>query len=161
MKVITFIEKATWTAPSPFTGQTYAPVFMVKDGVEYFVVNRVVHSYERGYESYSLKQSQKGLEATKAFLIQNDGEYFKFNGIYVDPFEMLKEMEERGHTFCDPDKLFDDCRKNPGYGGGFVDFHGNRNEVAAAFHYRIYDESMLEKLRVSAAPIIEKSKKRR
>ncbi len=29
----------------------------------------------------------------------------------------------------------------------FVDFHGNRNEVSAAFHYRIYDMEMLGRLK--------------
>ncbi len=128
--MIEFIEKESWTDPSPFTGQTLAPVFMVKDGVEYFVVNRVIRGGDREYDSYDRKVSQMALEETKAFLIQNGGAYFKFNGIYVDPFGMLKEMTERGHTFCDPDELFDDCRNNPGYGAGFVDFHGNRNEVS-------------------------------
>jgi len=141
--MIDFIDKAPWTDPSPFTGQTYAPNFMVKDGVEYFIVNRVVRGGDREHDSYDRKASQRALEETKTFLIQNGGAYFKFNGIYVDTFEMLKEMAERGHTFCDPDKLFDDCRGNPGYGGGFVDFHGNRNEVSAAFHYRIYDDGLL------------------
>ncbi len=68
---------------------------------------------------------------------------------------MLKEMAERGHTFCDPDELFDDCRNNPGYGARFVDFHGNRNEVSAAFHYRIYDDELLERIKEAADPIIK------
>lgn len=159
--MIEFVEKNPWTDPSPFTGQTYVSVFMVRDGVEYFVVNRVVHDSDRGYRGFHISESHRGLEATKAFLLQNGGTYFKFNGIYEDPFEMLKEMSERGHTFCDPDKLFDDCRDNPGYGGGFVDFHGNRNEVSAAFCYRIYDEALLEKIRTAAEPIIKKSKRGR
>lgn len=145
--MIKFIEKKPWTDHSPFTGQTYAPNYMVKDGVEYFMVNRVVSSEDMGYANYHLEESRKALEATKKFLIENNGAYFKFNGIYVDPFEMLKEMSERGHTFCDPEKLFDDCRGIEGYGAGFVDFHGNRNEVSAAFHYRIYDMEMLGRLK--------------
>ena len=44
--VIKFIEKKPWTDHSPFTGQTYAPNYMVKDGVEYFMVNRVGSSDE-------------------------------------------------------------------------------------------------------------------
>lgn len=162
--MIKFIEKEPWTDPSPFTGQTYAPNFMVKDGAEYFVVNRVVRSGEisPGFADYDLKKSRDELAATKAFLIQNGGKYFKFNGIYDDPFEMLAEMERRGHTFTEPDNLFVDCRGiAKGYGEGFVDFHGNRNEVSAAFHYRIYDEVLLEEIRTAASPIIEKSRRSR
>lgn len=44
--MIEFIEKKPWTDRSPFTGQTYAPNYMVKDGVEYFMVNRVGSSDE-------------------------------------------------------------------------------------------------------------------
>jgi len=40
-----------------------------------------------------------------------------------------------------------------------VDFHGNWNEVSAAFHYRIYDEALLERIRTAAAPIIERSRR--
>lgn len=145
--MIEFVEKKPWTDRSPFTGQTYAPNYMVKDGVEYFLVNRVVRCDDRGYANLHLDESRKGLEATKQFLVKNGGAYFKFYGIYADPFEMLKKIAERGHTFCDPEKLFDDCRGINGYGAGFVDFHGNRNEVSAAFHYRIYDMEMLERLK--------------
>lgn len=96
-----------------------------------------------------------------AELIANDGAYFHFHGPYADPFEMLKEMAERGHTLRDPDKLFDDCRDNPAYGSGFVNFHGNRNEVSAAFYYRIYDAALLEKFKEAADPIIKKSRRGR
>ena len=39
-----------------------------------------------------------------------------------------------------------------------MDFHGNQNEVSAAFHYRIYDEALIERIRTAAAPIIERSR---
>ena len=52
--------------------------------------------------------------------------------------------------------LFVDCRER----GGFVDFHGNRNEVSAAFHYRIYDKALIERIRTAVAPIVERSRKK-
>ena len=55
--MIKFIEKKPWTDHSPFTGQTYAPNYMVKDGVEYFMVNRVVSSEDMGYANYHLEES--------------------------------------------------------------------------------------------------------
>lgn len=144
--MIKFIEKDGWLCRSLYAGDCMMyPIFMLKDGKEYFVVNRREPS-----ESWKDKER----EAQIAELLANDGTYFHFHGLYADPFEMLKEMAERGHTFRDPDELFDDCRDNPGYGSGFVDFHGNRNEVSAAFHYRIYDAALLEKIKEAAAPII-------
>lgn len=142
--MIEFFEKNVWTDRSPFTGQTYAPNFMVKDGVEYFVANRVVVG----------EHNDKELQAIKQFLIQNEGTYFKFFGIYTDPFDMLKEMSDMGHTFCKPERLLDDCRGIMGYGAGFVDFHGNRNEVSAAFHYRIYDMGMVKRLTETLKPFL-------
>ena len=40
-----------------------------------------------------------------------------------------------------------------------MDFHGNRNEVSAAFHYRIYDVALIGRIRTAVARIIERSKK--
>lgn len=150
--MIEFIEKEGWFDDSPFTGGCMMyPTFMLKDGKEYFMWNR-----RDPDDSWKLKER----EAQKAELLANGGRYFHFNGFYADPFEMLSEMESRGHTFTEPDKLLVTCT-----GGtderiaGFVDFHGNRNEVSAAFFYRIYDESMAEKIREAIAPIVERSRK--
>ena len=151
--MIEFIEKERYYDNSIFTGQCWMyPTFMVKDGIEYFMWNR-----REPDDSWKLKER----EGQKEELLANDGSYFHFRGIYADPFEMLAEMERRDHTFTEPDSLFADCRENPRYGGGFVDFHGNQNEVSAAFHYRIYDVALLERIRTAAAPIIERSRKRR
>ena len=152
--MIEIIEKAGWFYPSPFTGDCMMyPVFMIKDGKEYFVVNR-----REPEESWKEKER----EAQIAEMLANDGAYIRFCGFYADPLEMLAEMEMRDHIFSDPDDLFLDCRNNlKGYGEGFVDFHGNRNEVSAAFHYRIYDVALLEEVKETAAPIIKKSGRER
>ena len=55
--MITFVEKEKWTDKDPFIGRTYAPIYMIKDGKEYFVVNRVVASQESAKE----KQGEKSL----------------------------------------------------------------------------------------------------
>lgn len=148
--MIEIIEKAGRLNESPFTDNCMMyPVFMLKDGKEYFVFNR-------REPDYSWKKEER--KAQIAELIANDGTHFHFHGAYADPFEMLKEMAERDHTFRDPE-VFWDCRNNPAYGSGFVDFLGNRNEFSAAFHYRIYDAAFLEKIKEAAAPIIKKSRK--
>lgn len=149
--MIEFIEKARYYDDSTFTGQCWMyPTFMVKDGIEYFMWNR-----REPDDGWKLKERER----QKAELFANDGSYFHFYGVYEDPFEMLAEMERRGHTFTEPDNLFVDCRENSKYGSGFVDFHGNRNEVSAAFHYRIYDMALIERIRTVAALIIERSRK--
>lgn len=146
--MVEFIEKERYYDDSTFTGQCWMyPTFMVKDGIEYFMWNR-----REPDDSWKLKER----ESQKAELLANDGAYFHFHGIYADPFEMLAEMEHRGHTFTEPDNLFVDCRER----GGFVDFHGNRNEVSAAFHYRIYDKALIERIRTAVAPIVERSRKK-
>lgn len=144
--MIEFIEKERYYDDSAFTGQCWMyPTFMVKDGIEYFMWNR-----REPDDSWKIKER----EGQKAELLANGGAYFHFHGIYTDPFEMLAEMERRGHTFTEPDNLFADCHET----GGFVDFHGNRNEVSAVFHYRIYDKALIERIRAAVARIIERSK---
>jgi hypothetical protein len=149
--MIEFIEKERCYDDSWFTGQCWMyPVFMLKDGKEYFVQNR-----REPDDSWK----QKELEGRKAELIANDGAYFRFNGFYPDPLKMLAEMEEQGHTFTEPDSLFVDCQNSKSYGEGFVDFHGNRKEVSAAFHYRIYDLDLLKAVEKSARKIARKDGK--
>lgn len=145
--MVEFIEKECWTDQDQFIGRTYAPVYMVKDGVEYFVVNRVVKSRDGSWARYDEKKSHNETEQYKEFLRQHEYRYFKFNGFYDDPFEMLEEIRARKHTFTHPEDLFL-------AGSRFIDFHGNRNEVSAAFHYRIYDTNMVEEIRRQINPII-------
>lgn len=57
---------------------------------------------------------------------------------------MLMEIVKRKHHFTDPKDMY--------YCGidkaGFLDFHGNRKEVSAAFHYRIYDEEFATQIQI-------------
>ena len=140
MQSITFIEKEPWHDDSPFTGQCdMFPVYMVKGGREFFVINRRVPD-----DSWKAAE----LEEIKKLLIDTDGAYTKFNGIYKNLFEMLKEMAEREHTFREPNKLFIELPNR-----GFVDFHGNRNEVSAAFHYRIYEMDLIKAIQRIAGQV--------
>ena len=127
--MIKFIEKEKYYDDSQYTGSCYYyPTYMVKDGKEFFVFNRREPDDEWKIEKNKTRKNQ---------LIENEGKYFKFNGFYDDPLEMLKEIIKRRHHFTTPRKMY--------YGnlaGGYLDFHGNRNEVSAAFHYRIYDTEL-------------------
>lgn len=130
MQKISFIEKKPWHDNSPFTGGCdMFPVYMVKGGKEFFVINRRVPD-----DSWKTAE----LEEIKKLLIDTGGVYTKFHGMYKNPFDMLNEIVERKHTFREPDKLFI-IPKN----GEFTDFHGNRNEVSAAFHYRLYEADFI------------------
>lgn len=151
--MVEFVEREPWTDTDPLIGETYAPVFMVKDGVEYFVINRVTSATG---DSFYARQANERLEAAKKMLTENGGRHCTFYGQYADPADMLAEIERRGHTFTEPEDLFVDCRDKH-YGGGFVDFHGNLREVSAAFMYRIFDKELVEKLKKQAQAIIERS----
>lgn len=132
--MIEIIEKERYYDDSLFTGQCYMyPTYMVKGGKEYFMFNR-----REPDDSWNIKKN----EMRKKQLIETEGAYFKFNGLYSDPLEMIEEIAERKHHFTDPDSMYycgiEEC--------GFLDFHGNRNEVSAAFHYRIYDKGLAEQI---------------
>lgn len=98
-----------------------------KDGKEYFMFNR-----REPDDKWKLEEN----EAHKKQLIETNGKYFTFNGFYKNPIEMLKEIIKRKHHFTTPKEMYYGDIKERAY----LDFHGNRKEVSAAFHYRIYDE---------------------
>lgn len=141
--MIYFVEKDPDKSESSLYGMILAPVFMVKDGIEYFVRNRVVDYMDKAWRDYEIKKSDREISEIKRFLEQNDGKYFKFNGAFDDPFEMLEDMKCKGHTFTRPNDLFLGCIKP---NDGYLDFLGNRKEYSAAFHYRIYDYQMAKKI---------------
>lgn len=71
MQEISFIEKEPWHDNSPFTGECdMFPVYMVKDGKEFFVRNRRVPD-----DSWKAAE----LEEIKKLLIETGGVYTKFS----------------------------------------------------------------------------------
>ena len=131
---IQIIEKEPYFYQSPYSGNCYMyPTYMVKDGKEFFMFNR-----REPDDSWELRKNDE----RKNHLLSTGGAYFKFNGFYDDPIEMLAKIVERKHHFTDPKSVWwSDFERN-----GFVDFHGNRCEVSAAFHYRIYDRGLAAKI---------------
>lgn len=158
--MIVFTEREPFVNYKAFgpTKQKLIPVYMTKDGLEYFVANIAIEGGNYGPEYH-----RQEMERYKTQLIQNGGRYFRFNGQYDNPGEMLAEIKESGHTFTKP--FVDLFNESPAgqYGEGFVSFWGNRNEVSAVFHYRIYDREFAASLREQVQSIIEtkKGKKRR
>lgn len=158
MSAISFIEKDEFElTPLPFNqkGDKAVPVFMVMDGKEYFIVNRTTK-----------KPGHYDTDSIKLRLEENDGRYFKFHGHFANPFELIKWVAEKKYSFeCsgktgivydDVPALFGDCRDEPRYGEGFIDFRGNIRQVSAAFSYRIYDVSMVEALKGAIRTEVQK-----
>lgn len=152
--MIQFCEKDSFA----FGDSTYVPIYMLKDGVEYFVRNHVVDFRDFAWRDYEIKKSKREIAEIKEFLLRTEGRYFKFNGGFDDPFEMLQYMTVNHHTFIHPDDLFIDRLDES---GRYFDFHGNQNEVSAAFHYRIYDREMIEKLKKAVVELSPNSKNKR
>ena len=96
------------------------------------------------------------LNAAKAMLIANNGQYYKLNVSGWDcPLEMLKHAQENGWTLQSTGGLLEKHER------GFADFHGNFNEYSAAFHYRIYDPALVEAVEKGIAATMDDKRLRR
>lgn len=109
------------------------PNFMIKDGKEFFIINRRVPQ-----PKYKNDEIKGFIEQLKG----NDGKYVTFYGFYKNPMDMLKNIVERQHSFVESTELFEKSDAKD-----FVDFSGNLNEVSAAFRYRIYDAEILKNIK--------------
>lgn len=138
---IQIIEKEPYYHDSPFTGNCWMyPTYMVKDGKEYFMFNR-----RDPDDSWKLEENER----RKQQLLSTGGAFMRFHGFYAHPIEMLAEVAKRKHHFTDPEKMYYcDIEDH-----GFLDFHGNRREVSAAFHYRIYDVELATKVKKAVEAI--------
>lgn len=90
------------------------PVFMIKDGKEYFVLNRRETNLD-----YNNKENQRRLEK----LNQTNGKYTVFYGDFENPFEMLKDIiKKMDLIITNNDRTFEKAMPNE----DSIDFHGNR-----------------------------------
>ena len=90
-------------------------------------------------------------EAHKNHLRMTGGKYFKFHGIDDNPVDWLKRIANGKYHFTTPDNLYYCSIEEKGY----LDFHGNLEEVSAAFFYRIYDKDLAEQVQKLAALITQ------
>lgn len=118
------------------------PNFMIKDGKEFFIMNRRVPQPK--YKDNEIQEHIKQLK-------ENNGAYITFYGANKNPIDMLKDIVERQFSFIEPTELFKESESND-----FVDFNGNLNEVSAAFMYRIYDTKILKDIKEIASLINNK-----
>lgn len=130
MANIRFVEKEPWKNTDRFTGGCIMyPIHMVKDDVEHFMFNR--RSDQKNYEA------EKD-DVCKKQLLNNGGRFFRRYGYKETPYEFLRAVIERRHTF----EKFSHKEVEWYEDGRFWDFHGNLKEVSAAFMYRIYDKEL-------------------
>lgn len=139
---IKFIEGKKYIAEYGFTGNgEYTSIYMIKDNKKYFIGNIVKDlNNNDGYAKYNYKNRITEIENIKKILISNNGKYFKIYGKFDNPFEFIDWIKENNYKFQIFGELFEKHNN-------FVDFHGNLNEYSSAFHYRIYDLNMVNRLK--------------
>lgn len=138
--MIEFIEKQRTIDKDPFVGGAFIPTYFKKDGKEYFAFNRYVTEDSYRTEQYSRWEKE---------LIQTDGAYLRYHSFYESPLDMLAEMAERQHHFVNPEGVIQEDDPDGGYC-----YFGNREEVSAAFEYRIYDAELQRQIREITALLI-------
>ena len=109
------------------------PTFMIKDNKEYFILNR-----REPNDDYKSKEDQKIIEKLK----QTNGKYTIIYGKFENPFDMLRDIVKNQHSF-DGNFINGMFEQDD----DFIDFSGNRNELASAFMYRIYDIQMVKEIK--------------
>ena len=122
----------------------YTPIYANIDGDKHFLVNlcKPLTGDSEGWLRYEAKKSAVKVEEAKQSLVMHEGQYITFFGQFDDPFAFLKWIKENEYTLEVVRSFFVESDS-----GGFVDFHGNCSEYSCAFHYRIYDKAMVEKIK--------------
>ena len=136
---IAFIEEEQekWYSNNyAFGGRYMYPNYMIKDGKRYFIFNRGSNA-----RNYDIEEQ----EARKSQLVSTNGRYFKFNGFFHSPIEMLKWIIDKKYTFSS--LTADTVHYENGTSADHLDFHGNLKEISAAFFYRIYDEQLIAEIK--------------
>lgn len=122
----------------------YTPVYAIIDGKKRLVRN-ISHTLSGDtfeWRQYSDKKSKEEVEKAKNNLMVHDGKYIAFISMFDNPFEFVNWIMENNYTLEVVRNFFEDSSN-----GDFIDFHGNLCEYSCAFHYRIYDYEMLDKLK--------------
>lgn len=127
---IEFIEKSPYKNSAFWNSGLVYPMYMKKDGEEYFLWGRAEDE-----PKFRLEE----IEKRKQQLIDNGGAYFKFhdNSGNNDPIGFLQWVKNNHYTLCN------DCKAKLLSDNKTFDFVGNLNEVSCAFFYRIFDKEMI------------------
>ena len=114
-------------------------IFMLSDGQCRFVLN------QNRWLDIKNEPASGAMNAT-SHLVKTNGAYFRLNGAFDCPLELLSWMGESGYHFA-----HDALKIKPGT--DFTDIYGNLAGVSGAFKYRIYDTLLVEKFRTLALEI--------
>ena len=110
------------------------PNVMIKDGKEYFIINRVV-PYENKYHRENYEKVIKTLQAT-------DGLFTICHGAYTNPFDMLQDICMKKHKIIRYKKrIFEPIED------GIIEFSGDRDTYSSDFMYKIFDLELVNKLK--------------
>lgn len=122
----------------------YTPVYAILNGIKRHVrnISHALSGDTLAWREYSDKKSVEEVERAKNNLMEHDGKYITFHALNDNPFEFLNWIKENGYTLEVVREFF-----NKSDNGDFTDFHGNSCEYSCSFHYRIYDETMVEELK--------------
>ena len=150
MMNIEFITGETFISSWCSGSAEYTPVYALLNGTKRLVRN-ISHTLTGDsyvWMQYSDKKSIEEVEAAKKNLMEHDGRYITFHALYDNPFDFLNWVKENNYTLEVVQEFFAKSEN-----GEFTDFHGNTCEYSCSFHYRVYDETMLEELKVVVSSI--------
>ena len=122
----------------------YTPVYALINGTKRLVRNirHTLFGDTYAWRKYDDEKSIAEVEKAKKNLMEHDGKYITFYAQNDDPFLFLDWMSKNNYTLEVVREFFAESSN-----GDFTDFHGNSCEFSCAFHYRIYDETMLKELK--------------
>jgi hypothetical protein len=149
--MITFVEKEHYFPAAPprtIKPLTIYSIHMLKDDKEFLIVYRGENGDTVEIENY------------KQQLSANNGAYFAFSGYkYKNPFETLKVIASERLPLNSLDDLFS---SNNFEKEGHIDFtphsdiYYNYGKSIDFFAYRIYDATLVEKIKTIVALMIDK-----
>lgn len=110
------------------------PNVMIKDGKEYFIINRVV--------PFESKERKENYERIIDVLKKSNGIFTIFYGVYTNPFDMLQDICQEKHKIRGKSKDIFTFNED-----GSIDFKGDRDIYTSMFMYKIYDQKLVEDLK--------------
>lgn len=146
-----FYEGPAFTAAAKYTPgvvRTYIPIYLQRGGQVYFITNKLVAETNETLESAHVTASALDCESIKASFLGSGCRYYKGHGIHENPLHLMDFMTERAYTFTafDMESMFWYSKRDDDT-VPFTIFHGNLNEISAAFSYTIYDDSIVQELK--------------
>lgn len=155
-KRLLFYERYPRVATSVFVGVAYSPVIMVREGREYFVVNRVLKEQAHAYNPNLFEQRADLVPNMIRALKKSKGLFCKLSGDYDDPRELLSSMKEAGRRFSAKQNLFSVSDVSDEHCDRRFEFRSKNAEGIEPFSYYIFSEKFLASLQKEVEMLTEK-----